>query len=112
MREQLGIRMRGRLGDGLAAFRERLSLSARGRLGDDWDEEFGRRELRPPEQGLATLTLWRHDDEEWVIVLAHDGDPLPQEQADELRRRILDAAAQAGVTVTAQSPPDAGHSGW
>ena len=107
MNSQLRIRMRGNLGQHLSDFRSRVGLSPRGRLNDDWDEEFGRRELRPREEGQVKLTLWRYEDDDWVISLTYENDPLPSDEAEELRRTILDAAAAAGLTVTTQSTPRA-----
>ncbi|MFD8940206.1 hypothetical protein ACFV0R_33980 [Streptomyces sp. NPDC059578] len=105
MNSQLKIRMKGTFAEGqLAVFRDRVGLSRRGRLDDAWDEEFGRRELRPKEAGLVKLSLWRYADDDWMIALYYEREPLPAEESEDLRRTILDAAAQAGLTVTAQLP--------
>ncbi|MGW7366988.1 hypothetical protein ACWGI8_27030 [Streptomyces sp. NPDC054841] len=105
MNDQLQIRMKGELSEGrLSAFREKVGLAPRGRLDDDWDEEFGRRELRPKEKGRVHLSLWRYADDDWMISLTYERDPLPAEEAAEVRRNVLDAAAHAGLTVTAQVP--------
>uniref|UniRef100_A0AAU2JNX1 Uncharacterized protein n=1 Tax=Streptomyces sp. NBC_00049 TaxID=2903617 RepID=A0AAU2JNX1_9ACTN len=102
MNSQLKIRMRGTFPKGqLSAFRDQVGLDPRGRLDDEWDEEFGRRELRPKENGLVELSLWRYADDDWMISLLYERDPLPAEEAAELRRTILDAAARAGLTVSA-----------
>lgn len=107
MNDQLRIRLKGKLGGQLSGFREELGLNPRGRLDDDWDQEFGRRELRPREQGLVKLTLWRYADDDWMIALTYERDPLPTDEAEELRLNILDAATAAGLTVTAQFPSPA-----
>ncbi|MEU9702536.1 hypothetical protein [Streptomyces sp. NPDC047981] len=104
MNEQLQIRMKGELGDRLSAFREEVGLARRGRLSDEWDEEFGRRELRSKEEGRVRLTLWRYADDDWTVSLTYERDPLPDAEVAELRRSILDAAARAGMTISAQSP--------
>ena len=104
MNDQLWVRMKGELSGHLSRFREQVGLNPRGRLDDDWDEEFGQRELRPKEQGLVKLTLWRYADDDWMIELTYERDPLPSDEAEGLRRTILDAATAAGLTVTAQSP--------
>ncbi|WP_158710959.1 hypothetical protein [Streptomyces albus] len=95
---------------GLKEFRERVGLRPRGRVSDDWDQELGVRELRSKEQGgRVRLKLWRYDDDDWLVDLTcQDGDPLPSERIEELRGAILDAAAHAGLTVTAQLPPPPG----
>ncbi|UUU23828.1 hypothetical protein [Streptomyces sp. DSM 40750] len=85
-------------------FREQLELNPRGRLGDDWDQEFGRRDLRSTEQGQVKLTLWRYAEDDWMIALTYERDPLPSDEAEELRRNILDAAVAVGLVVTAQFP--------
>ncbi len=102
MNDQLRIRMRGNLGEQLSNFREQVGLDRRGRLDDDWDQEFGQRELRPKEQGHAKLTLWRYADDDWMIALTYDQNPIPEDQLEDLRRGILNAAATTGLTVTAQ----------
>ncbi|MBD2900723.1 hypothetical protein amrb99_97320 [Actinomadura sp. RB99] len=51
------------------------------------------------------LTLWRWADDDWMISLAYERDPLPLDEAEALRRNILDAAAAVGLTVTFQFPP-------
>ncbi|MGW2015315.1 hypothetical protein [Streptomyces sp. NPDC001927] len=79
-------------------------MAPRGRLNDDWDEEFGTRELRSKAEGRVDLTLWRYADDDWMVSLTYERDPLPAEEVTELRRSILDAAARAGMTITAQSP--------
>ncbi|MEW2624729.1 hypothetical protein [Streptomyces sp. NPDC048106] len=104
MNDQLRIRMKGHLGGQLSRFREQVGLSQRGRLDDDWDEEFGERELRSKQEGHVKLTLWRYADDDWMIALTYERDSLPSDEAEALRRNILDAAAAAGMTVTAQSP--------
>ncbi|MEU1676794.1 hypothetical protein ABZ752_32865 [Streptomyces roseifaciens] len=104
MAYQLQVRMKGDLGERLLLLRERTGLQRRGRLTDDWDEEFGRRELRPSEAGLVTLSLWRYADDDWVMSLTYRRDPLPSEEAEELKRTILNAAAEAGMTITAVVP--------
>lgn len=54
--------------------------------------------------GLSVdLTLWRYEDDDWVIKLTYEQDPLPAGEAERLRLKVLDAAAMAGMTVTAQS---------
>ncbi|MET9318695.1 hypothetical protein ABZX75_00625 [Streptomyces sp. NPDC003038] len=103
MNSQLKIRMKGEFPKGgLSVFRDQVGLTPRGRLDDDWDEEFGRRELRPKELGRVDLTLWRYADDDWMISLSYERDPLPAEETEDLRRTILDAVAHAGLTVTAQ----------
>lgn len=100
---QFFVRMKGDLAEHLLEFRERVGLERRGRLSDDWDQEFGRARLRSREQGLVDLTLWRYEDDDWNIRLTYEKDPLPAVEAEQLRRKVLDAAAAAGMTVTAQS---------
>lgn len=106
MNDQLRIRMSGHLGGQLSRFREQVGLSPHGRLDDDWDQEFGQRELRSKERGHVKLTLWRYADDDWMIALTYERDPLPLDEAETLRQNILDAAATVGLTVTAQSPAD------
>lgn len=108
MKDQLRIRMRGELAGGLSSFREQVGLTPRGRLSDDWDQEFGRRELRPRVQGRAKLTLWRYADDDWMIVLRYERDPLPSDEVEGMRQNILNAATAAGITVVAQSPAGRG----
>ncbi|MGW0754238.1 hypothetical protein [Streptomyces sp. NPDC002587] len=97
--------MKGTFAKGqLSLFRGQVGLTPRGRLDDEWDEEFGRRELRPKEAGLVELSLWRYADDDWMIALHYEREPLPAGETEELRRVILGAAAQAGLTVTAQIP--------
>lgn len=55
MRDQFRILMKGELARNLNEFCERLGLVRRGRLSDDWDQEFGRLELRSREQGWVNL---------------------------------------------------------
>lgn len=103
MHDQLQIRMKGELdADRLSTFRDDVGLTPRGRVGDDWDEEFGRRELRTAEEGRIKVSLWRYADDDWLVSLDYARDPLPAEEAEALRRTILDAAARAGLTITAQ----------
>ncbi|WP_406474510.1 hypothetical protein [Streptomyces sp. NBC_01615] len=104
MNDQLRIRLKGELGGQLSRFREQVGLNPRGRLSDDWDQEFGQRELRPKEQGQVMLKLWRYEDDDWMIALTYEQDPLPADEADGLRQNILDAATAVGLTVTAQFP--------
>lgn len=103
MHGQFRIWMKGELASRLAGFRERVGLERYGRLSDDWDQKFGQLELRPREQGWVNLTLWRYEGDEWSIDLTYEKDPLPADEAEQLRRRVLDAAAAAGMTITAQS---------
>ncbi|QQG98774.1 hypothetical protein HBE99_19555 [Mycobacteroides chelonae] len=103
MHTQFFVRMNGDLGAHLLAFREQVELKSAGRLSDDWDEEFGWRELRPRDQGWVNLTLWRWAEDDWLLKLTYEKDPLPAEEAEQLRRKVLDAAAAAGMTITAQS---------
>ncbi|MFF5702944.1 hypothetical protein ACFY7H_10625 [Streptomyces sp. NPDC012794] len=103
MHDQLQIRMKGELdADRLSSFRREVGLTPRGRLDDDWDEEFGRRELRTAEQGRVKVSLWRYAHDDWMVSLDYARDPLPAEETEALRQVILDAAARAGLTVTAQ----------
>lgn len=105
MNSQLSIRLKGTFGrGGLSEFRDRVGLTPRGRVDDDWDEEFGRRELRPEQAGRVRLSLWRYADDDWMLSLRYEDDPLPAAEVEELRRTVLDAAAGAGLTVTAQTP--------
>ncbi|WP_246398099.1 hypothetical protein [Mycobacterium vicinigordonae] len=114
MSDQFRICMKGDLAEHLPEFLEQVGLQRRGRLDDDWDQEFGRARLRAREHGLVELTLWRYEDDDWLVNLTYEKDPLPAEQAEQLRRKVLAAAATAGMTVTAQSslelprPPKAG----
>ncbi|QQG98772.1 hypothetical protein HBE99_19545 [Mycobacteroides chelonae] len=80
-----------------------MGLKPAGRLSDDWDQEFGRRELRSWEQGWVKLGLWRNEDDDWSVDLIYEKDPLPAAEAEQLRLKVLDAAAAAGMTITAQS---------
>ena len=103
MSYQFRICMGGELAGNLPEFLDRLDMERRGRLDDDWDEEFGRRRMRSREQGLVELTLWRYEPDDWLVSLTYTNDPLPADEADQLRRKVLDAAAAAGMTITAQS---------
>ncbi|MGW7344527.1 hypothetical protein [Streptomyces sp. NPDC054854] len=104
MNHQLSIRLRGTFGKGeLAAFRDQVGLTPRGRIDDDWDEEFGRRDLRPEGAGKAELSLWRYADDDWKLSLRYEGAPLPAAEVEELRRTVLDAAGRAGLTATVQN---------
>lgn len=104
MPSQFRIRMKGELAGNLDGFCERVGLEGRGRLDDDWDQEFGTLGLRSREQGLVDLTLWRgFTDNDWSINLTYDKHPLPSDEAERLRQKVLDAAAAAGMTITAQS---------
>jgi hypothetical protein len=106
LRTQFFVRMQGDLAGNLTEFRERVGLERRGRLSDDWDQEFGRLRLRPRERGLVDLTLWRgYEDDDWKVNLIYDKDPLPVEEAEKWRQKVLDAAAAVGMTITAQSEP-------
>jgi hypothetical protein len=102
-RTQFVVRMRGELAGNLAEFRDRIGLQRRGRLTDDWDEEFGRLRLRDREQGLIELKLWRYEDDDWKVNLTYEKDPLPTDEAEQWRQKVLDAAAAVGMTITAQS---------
>ncbi|MER5778807.1 hypothetical protein ABT144_31900 [Streptomyces sp. NPDC002039] len=103
MNRQLSVRLKGAFSKGgLSVFREQVGLTPRGRLDDDWDEELGRLELRAKEEGRVKLSLWRYADDDWLLSLDYARDPLPAEEAEALRRTILDAVAHAGLTVTAQ----------
>ncbi|MET9860629.1 hypothetical protein ABZY93_15155 [Streptomyces smyrnaeus] len=105
MKLQLCIRMKGNLGEQLSEFREQVGLTRRGRLDDVFDQEFGRRELRPKAQGKVELTLWRgFEDHDWMIEITYERDPLPSDEAERIRRNILNAAAKTGMTVTTQFP--------
>ena len=95
--------MNGALAGNLAGFCERVGLHRRGRLSDDWDQEFGWRELRAREQGWVNLMLWRHEDDEWSVELTFETNPLPDEEAAQLRQEILDAAAAVNMTIVAES---------
>lgn len=103
MSDQFRICLRGDLAQHLPEFLAQVGLQRRGRLDDDWDQELGTVRLRAREQGLVELTLWRYDDDEWLVNLTYQEDPLPPAEAEQLRRKVLDAAAAAGMTVTAQS---------
>jgi hypothetical protein len=106
MKTLLSIRMHGAFdGRMLETFRGRLGMTKHGRLDDDWDQDFGRRELRLRDDGWVKLTLWRYDDDDWVVALTYERDPLPPEEVERLRRQILEAAAEVGATVTYQSTP-------
>lgn len=101
--EQLRIGLSKLDGRALPVFREGVGLTKHGRLGDAWDQEFGSRVIRPREQGWVRLDLYRYSDETWGISLTYEKDPLPPDEVEALRRQIIAAAAQAGVTVTTQS---------
>jgi hypothetical protein len=104
MRDQFRILMKGDLAPSLTEFREWVGLQRRGRLSDDWDQEFGRREVRSREQGWVNLALWRgFEDDEWMVTLKFEKDPLPAAEAEQLRQKVLDAAAAVGMTITAES---------
>ncbi|MEV6681236.1 hypothetical protein AB0N09_30860 [Streptomyces erythrochromogenes] len=101
---QLQVRMNGELGKNLNRFVGRTGLIRRGRLDDAWDEKFGTRVLRPSEAGLVELILVRWADDTWVIALEYQGDPLPQQETKRLKRIILNAAAEVGMTITSVFP--------
>jgi hypothetical protein len=103
MHGQFRILMNGALAGNLSDFCERVGLRRRGRLSDDWDQEFGWREVRSREQGWVNLMLWRHEDDDWSVDLTFEKDPLPADEAEQLRQKVLDAAAAAGMTITAES---------
>ncbi|MET9609169.1 hypothetical protein ABZZ17_29595 [Streptomyces sp. NPDC006512] len=105
MDSQLSVRLKGAFSKGgLSVFRDQVGLARRGRVNDDWDAELGRLELRAKEEGRVKLSLWRYADDDWLVSLVYARDPLPADEVEALRRRILDAAAHAGLTVTAQVP--------
>ena len=89
MHRQFSVRMKGELAGRLPEFREWVGLERRGRLDDDWDQKFGWRELRSREEGRVNLTLWRYKDDDWNIRLTYENDPLPVEEAEQLRRKVL-----------------------
>jgi hypothetical protein len=103
MPDQFRILMKGELARNLTEFRERVGLVRRGRLDDDWDQEFGRLRLRTREQGLVDLKLWRYADDDWMVNLRYEKDPLPADEAERWRRRVVDAATAVEMTITAQS---------
>ena len=116
MHGQFRIRMKGDLAGNLSEFRDRVGLQRRGRLSDDWDQEFGRRELRSRDEGWVNLRLWRHEDDEWLVNLTYEKDPLPADEAEQLHQKVLDAAVAVGMTITAESglewpKPGSGESG-
>lgn len=107
MRTQFFVRMKGDLARHLSEFLDQVGLERLGRLDDDWDQEFGRAKLQSQGEGLVELTLWRgFADHEWKVKLTYEQDPLPEVEAERLRLKVLDAAAEAGMTVTAQSATD------
>lgn len=106
MKQQLVIFMEGEFdSDKVATFRERLGMTKRGRLSDDWDANFGHRDLRSSEQGRVWLNLYRHTDSSWSADLSYEVDPLPSDEMEQLRTKILEAAGEVGTTVTRQVPP-------
>jgi hypothetical protein len=71
---------------------ERVGLQRHGRLNDGCDQQFGRRDLRSREQGSVNLALWRYEDDEWSVGLTNEKEPLPADEAEQLRHEILEAA--------------------
>lgn len=79
-------------------------MSRRGRLEDAYDEEFGSRDLRPTERGLAELALCRWADDDWMIKMICEGKLLSVDQVEELRRQVLRAAEEVGLVINDQAP--------
>jgi hypothetical protein len=104
MSTQFFVRMKGELAGNLVEFCKRVGLRRRGRLNDDWDQEFGRRELRSRDQGWVNLTLWRgFEDDDWKVKLTYEKEPLSASEAEQWRQKVLNAAAAVGMTITAES---------
>lgn len=104
MHSQFRVRMKGKLAGQLSEFLEQAGLERCGRLDDDFDQVFGQRELRTRQQGWVKLTLLRgFTDDDWKVKLTYEKDPLPADEAEALRRKVLDAAVAAGMTITAGS---------
>ncbi|MFA4080840.1 hypothetical protein ONA92_03920 [Mycobacteroides salmoniphilum] len=110
MHTQFFVRMNGDLGGHLSDFLEPVGLKRCGRLDDDWDQKFGSLELRSRKQGWVKLALWRYEDDDWSVDLTYEKDPQPAAEAEQLRLKVLDAAASAGMAITAQSGMEAPHS--
>lgn len=98
--DHFDIRLRGDLGRQLETFRGLTGLSKHGRLSDDWDQDFGSRTVAAPD-ATGELGLWRYEDDDWTIALHSRDTPLPDEQVDEVRRQVLAAAAEVGMTIVA-----------
>lgn len=102
MRNMLEVIFTGDVGDAeLDQLRASLSLAARGRLSDDWDAEFGRRELRPPESGWIYLILIRDLEREgwWKVALKYEETPLLTAEVDRWEQQIVNAVTEVGLTV-------------
>lgn len=85
----------------LDELRASLGMAAHGRLSDDWDDEFGRRELSPPDSGWIYLILTRDLDRGgwWKVALKSEQTPLPAAQVDMWEQMIISAITAAGLTV-------------
>ena len=81
----------------LDELRARLGMASHGRLSDDWDDEFGRRELRPPDSGWIYLILTRDLDREgwWKVALKFEQTPLPATEVDMWEQKITSAIKAA-----------------
>ncbi|MGW6278192.1 hypothetical protein [Kribbella sp. NPDC055071] len=101
----LNIYLQGEVdGTALRILRERLDLTPRGRIDDGWDQEFGERALRAPEQGRAELNLFRHADDYWSLQVSADAGLIPHAEVEQLRRQMLAVVEAAGLTVSEQIP--------
>jgi hypothetical protein len=103
--QQLIVYMRGEVvGAALQVLRERLELTPHGRMSDDWDQNFGRRYLRGPDQGQADISLLRYADDDWRYQIFTTGELIPLDEIEQLREQMLAAAEEAGLTVYRQYP--------
>jgi hypothetical protein len=89
----------------LDRLRQLLSLERRGRLTDAEDAQFGYRYLREDAPHRTALHLYRDTDSLWKVGLTYEGEPPPRRTVEEIRRAILDAAAQLGLQVERIWPP-------
>lgn len=97
--------------DSLDRLRERLDMRRRGRLDDDWDSQFGTAVLRPGEGAQMTLELLRKDeyDNDWSLLLSYQGAPPTLEQVSRIRKDIMLAASDVGLTIDYESVPEGAH---
>lgn len=96
----LTVRLTGIVDQGvLDRLCEELQLEPEGRLGDDWDDEFGRRWLRPESEGVESLDLYRDTDTEWDVEVSAEP-PFPTAaEITALREQIFAAAKKVNLTA-------------
>ncbi|MGF1648557.1 MAG: hypothetical protein ACFCVF_16790 [Kineosporiaceae bacterium] len=99
---QFEAQLRGDVTDEvLDSIRERLALKSRGRLTDLEDAAFGYRYLMKDESGRIDLSLYREprDHSRWQVTLSYLGRPATRDVVAEVRRDVLLAAEDVGLTV-------------